>query len=160
MLSETRLISEWLALEYPDRPWHMQFRVGMDPPSAGIMVPDENELRLARNLNRRVDAVVEPPPELVMIEAKMFDASTAIGRLLEYRLLLPATPDVKAWGPAPVVMVLLTAQHDPVTEALCGPQGIRYVHFEPTWIGEFYALYPHRRRRAAYSGLTELLGGS
>lgn len=157
LLAETRLTSEWVAANYPGRLAHFAFRVGHHPGAAGFVIEDEAELRLAQNVNRRVDAVIEPPPSIVMIEAKMWDATTAIGRLMEYRLLLPATAQVKEWGPAPVEMVILTAQDDPVARILCAQHGIRYVFYEPEWIGEFYAAYPARRRRAANPGLADEL---
>ena len=157
MLAETRLVSEWVALTYPGRSWKLQFRVGHDPDIPGFQIVDEEERRWARSLNRRVDMVVEPPPDLVVIEAKMWDPTSAIGRLQEYLLLLPATPEVKAWGPVPVVPVLLTGQDDPIARMLCERARIQYVFWEPPWIDEWYAAYPDRRRRAAHSGLTDEL---
>jgi len=157
MLAETRLVSEWIAATYPGREWHLQFRVGANPQSVGLAPGDEEEVRLLRNLNRRVDAVIAPPPDVVIVEAKMWDPTTAIGRLLEYRLLLPATPDVQKWGGAPVTAVLLTAQHDHIAEVLCRDQGIRYVWWEPEWIADFYAKYPERRRKMAFPGLVDEL---
>lgn len=157
MMGETRLVSDWIALTYPGRHWQLQFRVGHDPDFGGLGIVGEEERRQARNFNRRVDAVIEPPPELVVIEAKMWDATSAIGRLKEYLLLLPATPDVKEWGPVKVVPVLLTGQDDPVARVLCAREGIEYVFWEPPWIGEWYAAYVDRRRKAPHSGLTDEL---
>jgi hypothetical protein len=148
LFAESRLVSEWVALTYPGRAWRLQFRVGHTPEVAGINPYDEGEVGLARNWNRRVDALIEPPPDIVLIEAKMWDATTGIGRIQEYELLLPATPEVAEWGPVPVVPVLLTAQHDTIAEVLCRRHGIRYVWWEPPWIDDFYAMYPDRRRKA------------
>jgi hypothetical protein len=157
LLAETRLTAEWVALNYPARNVHFQFRVGHHPTVAGVVIEDEAERRWAENFNRRIDAVIEPPPTLVMIEAKMWDAAAALGRLMEYRLLLPATAQVAEWGPASIEMVLLTAQDDPIARVLCNRNGIRYVFWEPPWIDEFYAVYPQRRRKAAHPGLTDEL---
>ncbi len=157
MLAESRLISEWVAATYPGRGAHFQYRVGSTPDIPGIDITDEGEVAWARSVNRRVDAVIEPPPELVVVEAKMWDASSAIGRLQEYLLLLPASPDFPRWRGYPIVPVLLTAQHDPVAQHLAEKSGIRYVFWEPDWIGEWYAMYPARRRRAPHIGLVERL---
>jgi hypothetical protein len=157
LLAETRLVSEWVGLNYPSRPLRFQFRVGGSPRSVAADPDDEAETRLLRNLNRRVDAVIAPPPNIVMVEGKMWDATTAIGRLMEYRLLLPATPEVIEWGPQPVELVLLTAQHDPIAEILCGRHNIRYVFWVPEWIDEFYAAYPERRRKPTHAGLIDEL---
>lgn len=158
MFGETRLLMEWLRLEYPGRAWQKNFRVGQDPSVAGVNLEDEGERRLVRNLNRYVDAVVEPPPELVVIEATMFKPTDKVGRLMEYMLLLRATPEWRQWAGAPVVPTLLTAQHDAIAEIMCRRQGFRYVFWEPPWIGEWWALYPRRRRNAPHAGLAEALG--
>lgn len=157
LFAESRLLSEWLVANYPGRRWQLQFRVGADPEQVGIAFQDDAERRLARNMNRRVDAVVEPPPDLVVIEATMFRATEKIGRLKEYLLLLPATPDVQPWLEAPLRVVLLTGQDDAVARALADEEGFDYVHYEPAWISDFYAVYPDRRRRAAHSGTVDWL---
>lgn len=158
MFGETRLLSEWLAREYPGRRWHLQFRVGSLPARPGAPLRDEAEERLARNAVRHADAVVEPPPNVVLIEATMFRASEKVGKLLEYMKLWPGTPEASEWAGAPLLPVLLTGQHDPTAEDLCRELGIRYVFFEPAWIDEWYALYPRRRRRATPPGTLTSLG--
>jgi hypothetical protein len=156
-MGESRLLGEWLAEEYAGRTWHLQFRVGTDPPSAGIDIADEAERRLARNVNRRVDALIEPPADLVVVEATMFRPTDKIGRLQEYLLLLPGTPEVAPWLRYPLVPVLLTGQDDPVARVLCGRLGIRYVFRPPVWLEEWLAMYPNRRRRAPHSGMVDAL---
>ena len=157
MYGESRLLSEWLQATYADRDWHIQFRVGNDPAAAGFDMTDEGERRWARTLNRRVDALVEPPPNLVVIEATMYRPTEKIGRLAEYMLLLPATPDVAPWLSYPRDVVLLTGYDDPIARTLCQQAGYRYVYYEPEWIEEWRAIYPQRRRRAPHSGLVDLL---
>jgi hypothetical protein len=155
MLAEYRLLSEWLAANYAGRTWHLQYRVGADPDIVGVQVLDEAERRLARNVNRQIDAVVEPPPDLLVIEATMYRPTEKIGRLQEYLLLLPASPEWPSWERHELVPVLLTAQHDPVAAKLCESLRFRYVFWEPEWIDEFYAVYPARRRRAPHSGIVD-----
>jgi len=157
MHAETRLLFEWVAEAYPGRELRHQFRVGTDPTIVGVEIVDEGELRLARNLNRRVDMVVVPPPDLVVIEATMFRPSDKIGRLQEYLLLLPATPEAQPWLRYPRVTVLLSGQDDAVARVLASRAGIRYVFWEPPWIDEFLALYPDRRRRAPHAGMVDEL---
>ena len=153
MFAETRLLMEYLAEHYAGRTWHVPFRVGADPAAVGVEILDEAELRLIRNTNRRVDAVVEPPPDLVMIEATMYRPTEKIGRLQEYLLLLEATPEAEKWKGAPLVPILLTGQDDPVARVLAERAGLTYVFWEPPWISDFYAEYPQRRRRASHAGM-------
>jgi hypothetical protein len=155
MLAETRLLSEWLAENYFGRELHFQYRVGTTPEAVGVQLADESERTMQRNFNRRVDAIVAPPPDLVLIEATMWRATEKIGRLEEYGLLLRATPDWQRWRAYPLRSVLLTAQHDPVAQEICRRRGIEYVWWEPPWIDDFYAAYPNRKRRAPHSGMVE-----
>src|SRR3972149_5998121 len=56
MMGESRLVSDWVALAYPGRWWHLQFRVGQDPDFGALGVVDEEERRQMRNFNRRAGA--------------------------------------------------------------------------------------------------------
>lgn len=159
MLAETRLLTEWLAATYPTAHWWQQLGVGRDPAMVGVNIADAGELKLARNLNRRVDAVVVTDTELLVIEATMFRATDKIGRLQEYMLLLPATPELQPYLGMPRVGVLLTGQDDAVAAHLCSLHSFRYVFYEPSWIDDFYAAYPDRRRRAPHAGMVQALAG-
>jgi hypothetical protein len=155
MLGETRLLSEYVAERYPGAIVHMQFRVGSDPASVGVLVLDEEERRMVRNANRRPDALVVRETELVLIEATMFRATDKVGRLQEYMLLARATPEILQYGGRPLVGELVTAQDDAVAKVLCGRLGFRYVHYEPAWMDEWWAMYPERRRRPMHAGMVE-----
>lgn len=157
MLGETRLLSEYIAERYPGATYHLQFPVGSDPDAVPGMILDEGERRLMRNLNRRVDALVLTETEAVVIEATMCRPTDKIGRLQEYRLLFPASPEFMELGNRRVVYELVTAQADAVAERLCAQLGFRYVHWEPTWMADFLAMYPARRRRGLHSGTLEIL---
>jgi hypothetical protein len=157
MLAETRLLMEYLAERYAGMQWFTQFRVGSDPELVGVTYEDEAERRLARNVCRRADAAVVTPTELVIIEATMWRATEKVGRLQEYLLLAPATPELQPYLGRPLVGELVTAQHDPVAEVLCRRQGFRYVFREPAWIEDFRAMYPDRRRRAPHAGMVAAL---
>jgi hypothetical protein len=157
MLGETRLLSEYIAQRYPGATYHLQFPVGSDPDAVQGMILDEGERRLMRNLNRRVDALVITETEAVVIEATMYRPTDKIGRLQEYRLLFPASPEFAELGNRRVVYELVTAQHDAVAEHLAAQLGFRYVYWEPTWMDEFLAAYPARRRRALHSGMVDIL---
>ena len=157
MFAETRLLTEWVAQNYPTTEWFSQLRVGSDPGVVGIVYRDDADRRLARNFCRRVDAAIITPAEVLLIEACMYNATEKVGRLQEYLLLARATPELLPYRGRPLVAVLLTGQHDPIAEVLCKRLGFRYVHWEPPWIGDFYALYPDRVRRTPHVGLIEAL---
>jgi hypothetical protein len=153
MLAETRLLSEYVAERYPGSHVQMHFRVGTDPEIVGVTLESEEERRFARNFNRWADALVVRPTELVLIEATMWRATEKVGRLQEYLILAQATPELVQYRGRPLRGELVTAQHDAVAEVLCQRQGLTYVHYEPSWMGEFLAAYPDRRRRAPHAGM-------
>jgi len=157
MLAETRLLSEYVAERYPGAELYLQFRVGSDPEIVGLSLEDEGERRWARNACRRVDALVVTPTELILVEATMWRATEKVGRLQEYLLLARATPEIQAYRGRPLVAELVTAQDDPVARVLCARLGFRYVHYEPSWMPEFWAAYPDRRRRPPHAGMVERL---
>ncbi len=157
MPAETRLLSEWLAENYFGRKMRTHFQVGTTPTRAGVVYQDDSELAAARVFNRWVDAIVEPPPELVVIEATMWRADEKVSKLQGYLLLLRATPEWPQWRAYPVHPILLTAQDDPVAHHLCDRAGIDYIFWEPPWIDEFRAAYPNRTRRAPHAGVIEAI---
>lgn len=155
LLAQTRLLMEWVADNYPRREWRHQFRVGADPEAVGVYPVDDEERRLIRNRNERVDMVIPPPPDLVVIEATMWNAAGSVSQLQNYLLQLPASPEYREWEGAPLVPILLTAQDHAGARLLCQQAGIRYIWWQPPWIDEYYALYPDRRRRPPHVGVVE-----
>lgn len=155
LLAETRLLGEYLAARYPGAVWHLKMRVGPIRQTTGADLTDPGEVALARKFNRWADAVVITPVEVVIIEAKMWDPGNALGKVLEYLKLARQTPELVPYLDRPFVGEVVTGQHDPLAERVIREAGVRYVHYEPDWIEDFYALYPQRRRRAAFSGFEE-----
>ena len=149
MFAETRMLGEYLPMAYPGATWFLKLRVGRPRREKGAEPIDEGEINLARNFNRWADAVVVTPGEIVVIEAKMWDPSNAIGKLKEYMILARSTPELEIYASRPLVGEVVTAQHDPLAERIIRESGLRYVHYEPPWMDEFYAIYPDRRRTPA-----------
>jgi hypothetical protein len=156
-LGESRLLAEYMAEQYTGATISFQPRVGSDPSLVGVDITDEGARRLARNLNRRPDAWAITATEIVIIEASMQWPTTKIGRLMEYLLLVPATPDLVPYLDHRVVGEILTAIHDPMAELLCRQHGFRYVWRRPSWLDEYLAAYPDRARKAPHSGFVQAL---
>ncbi len=159
-LGESRLLTEYLADRYAGADIILQARLGTDPELVGVTLLDDEERRLARNLNRRADAVAVTDTELVVIEASMQWPTTKIGRLMEYLLLVPATPDLVQYRGRRVIGEILTAIDDPMAKLLCERHGFRYVWVEPPWMAEYLAAYPDRKRRAPHAGMVQALGST
>lgn len=156
-LGESRLLAEYMAERYAGSIISFQPRIGTDPGLVGVTIEDEGERRLARNLNRRPDAWAITETEIVIIEASMMWPTTKIGRLEEYLLLVPATPELVEYKGRRPVGEILTAIDDPMARLLCERHGFRYEFLEPSWMSEYLAAYPDRKRRAPHSGLVEAL---
>src|SRR6266508_869719 len=156
-LAESRLLMAYLAERYEGRQWFVHPRMGADPDMTGIDPADEGRRRFQRNFNRWADAVVVDERELIVIEARMWDPSRAVGKLLEYMLLVPATPDLQPFLPRRLVGEVLTLQHDALGQLVIERAGLRYVHFDRPWAEDYYAIYPRNRRVAPHVGLVERL---
>jgi len=156
-VGESRLLAEYLAEQYAGATIAFQPRIGTDPAMVGVTIVDEAERRWARNVNRRPDAWAITSEEIVIIEASMQWPTTKIGRLMEYLLMVPATPELAPYKGRRLVGEILTAIHDPMAELLCKQNGFRYVWREPSWMDEYLAAYPDRKRRAPHAGLVDAL---
>jgi hypothetical protein len=152
LFAESRLLSEYLADRYKGAQWFVNLRIGATGLMPGVDPTDEGAIAMLRIRNRYADAIVVTPAELIVIEATMWKADAKVGQLQGYLLIVRQTPALAPFLGRPVVGELVTGQHDALAEALCRRNGLRYVHYEPAWIDDFYAAYPGRVRRASYIG--------
>jgi len=156
MLGETRLLMEYLAERYAGLPWLTNVKLGNDlRPRTGIDL-DEAELRMLRVYARYADAIVVTSRDLIVIEATIFRAVEKVGPLLQYLTLVPHTAELTPFLPRTIVGELLTAQADAVAEKLAREHAIRYVVFTPSWLNDYFSIYPNRFRRAPSPGMIEL----
>ena len=134
---------------YPQRTWYTHVRVGSLPLELGTGELDTEEARMVHgSFARWVDAVVVLDDRTLLVEGKIIAHPVAIGQLLLYRRLLPATPFLNLRTDLPVEMVLLFARADPLVSVLAMEQGISLVQFEPAWVDEYMATRHHRHRNA------------
>lgn len=155
LFAESRLVSEYLADRYKGAQWFVNLRIGATEVMAGIDYTDPGQVGLVRNRNRFADAVVVTPTEVVVLEVTMYRADAKVGQLQGYMLVVRETPALKPYLDRPFFGELVSGQHDAVAEAICRRVGLRYVHYEPAWIDNFYAAYPDRKRRAPHVGTAD-----
>lgn len=148
-----RMISEWLAQEYPQADYKTQIRLGrIQPRLAGQFISDE-EVRMLGSFRRFADAMVFLPDRLVLIEAAIRPDPGDISKLELYLELIPNTPELAEFAHLPVEVVLLYAMPDDVLLYLARKKGFRLAYFRPAWVEEYLAeLYP-REQRAPYTPL-------
>jgi len=98
---------------------------------------------------RWADAIVYPPPDLILIEAAIRPNPGKIGQLKLYALLLPHTPELTPYKTAKIRLVMLYAIEDPATTYLARQQGIEAVEYKPTWLPAYLRLLMPRERRGS-----------
>ena len=148
---ETRLLMDYLAATYPGRRWYTNVRVGALEPHALRPGMSEAEMRLLGGWRRYADAIVGPPPDVVVVETTIWKAVEKIGPLMEYLALVPETPELAELRSYPLRGELVSPIPDQRAADICGRVGIRFVVFKVTWLDETIAAYGRRFRRAPLS---------
>jgi len=129
MWGETAFLMAWIAARWPTARVHLNMRLG----SLDQHVPRANlnpaQRALMGAFNRYADAVIETPPGVTLVEAKIRKQMGGIGELLAYRERVADTEDLGNLRRGPVTLVLLVPAADPEVAAVCARSGIRYEVF-------------------------------
>lgn len=150
---EMRMISEWLAQEYPDWPYQTQVRLGQIQPRLDGQFVSEEERRMLGVWRRWADAIVYMPDRLILIEAAIRPDPGDISKLELYERLIPNTPELQEHSGKVVEKVLLYCLPDELLNTLAREHGIRVVYFRPDWVEDYLKeLFP-RERRAPHTPL-------
>ncbi len=141
---ETRMLTEYLAFQYPEaRVWE-RMRLGPLEAVGGAEGWTEEELAMSGVFRRWADAVVLLEDELVIVEAKMRSAPDGVAQLLLYRDLAQLTPELAPYLGRPLVLELVVAVEDPAVSRLCAQQGVRQRVYRPDWLAQ-WSSSRHRR---------------
>lgn len=132
-LRTTRLLSEYLAANYPQYPRFFEFRLGaLNPATVASLGPGVSP-RIALSQNKYVDAVVVLPAEIQLWEAKRQVDAYALGQLTGYGSRAPHTPGWAKWAGRAITLHLLAAYDDAEDHALATSMGIDVVIYAPAW---------------------------
>lgn len=150
---ELRMLSEFLAENYPGDDYRTRIRLGkIQPRIEGTFLTEEERLHLGV-FRRWADALVIQPDRLILIEAKIRPQPGVISQLQLYKRLVPNTPELQRFLDRPLEMLLVYAIQDALLIEMAREAGIKCIHYRPEWIDEYIAeLYP-RERRATRPGL-------
>ena len=145
---ETRLVSEWLAREYPGEAVKTNLRVGVLPEIPEIPDLTWRERRALSPVRRYVDAAVFRDSEVILIEATIRADPGKLGQLMLYRDALPHTPELVKWRSCPVRAVLLSGIDDEFLRRVTEQADMRFEVYQPAWLLEYLLTLRIRDRTA------------
>lgn len=152
VLGETRLLMDYLAAALPGRRWFTNIQVGpldVHIPRAGL---SDAAIKLMGKFRRYADAIVPLDDRLLLIETTINQGHSKIGQVMEYRKLVPQTPELAQYAALPLESRLVSGVPDPAVQELCLETGIVFVHFEPAWLDDFIAYRGQRFRTQGKAG--------
>lgn len=141
---ETRLVSEYLAAQYPNARVKERVKLGPVVPLTPEANLSDAELAMVGVFRRFADAVAVTQTELVIIEGKMRASPDAVAQLLLYRELVPLTFELYDYLSLPIVLEAVFAVDDPAVRRMAERAGVRVQIYRPDWLPQWIASRAHR----------------
>jgi len=145
---EARLLSEYLAVTFPDDRTMQRVRVGSLHPSLDLPGLTPEERRLAGVWRRWVDAIVDTGRDVILIEAAVNPDPGDISQLDLYMRLFPSTPELQEFRGRPLRGLLVYAIDDPTLRAMAAERGFTVAIYRPRWVDAYILTLAARRRRS------------
>jgi hypothetical protein len=136
---EERMMSEYIAQKLPAIHTWTHLRLGM-PPGVQIGAPNwqyERQIKMPALLE--ADLVYMDGRAWWIVEFKVRRFQEAIGKLQQYKLLLPETPGFELTRPEYIKLKIVFGRPDPNAERLAGALDIAVEQFEPAWLKQMIA---------------------
>jgi hypothetical protein len=136
---EERMMSEYIAKYLRSRRTYTHVRLGMPK---GLKIGDPNweyERRIKMPTLLEADLIVRMDDLLVVIEFKVRRFQEAIGKLLQYAILVPETPEFQDWPASKISLRIVFGRPESRAEDLARRLGIEVEQFEPPWLQEMIA---------------------
>jgi len=130
------MMSEWVSEKLPGRKVWTHLRLGMPP---GVKRGDPNwewERRVKMSRLMEADVVYRQGQDVVLAEFKVRRFQEAVGKLQQYKLLLPETPEFFDTPRDRIRLKIVFGRPDPMAEELAKTLGIEVEHYEPDWLKE------------------------
>jgi len=133
---ETRMISEYLKLNYAEFSYIMNIPLGAV--SEDIMKREgyQRALGLTRPFRPIADAVVVLPNYLLLVEAKVWNVVNGLAKLPLYKSLVPVTPELKEYMPRGVLLQLVVGWTNPNLEIMARSADVELKVYCPPWLQE------------------------
>jgi len=141
------MLAEWLLRTYPPGTWRTNVRLGMPHPDILRYAVTPEERRMILITLPMADAVVVLPDQVHIVEALVRPEWWKILMLKAYGRLFRMTEEFKPHWEKPIHLILLTAIINPFMEWLAREEGVRVIHYRPTWLEPYYGPLAPRKRR-------------
>jgi len=136
---ERLYVQEYVNERYPDREFVI-YNVALGPPPEELTrAHPELDINHFRRWRLYGDAIVGWRGVLLLVEAKLRDAQSGIGYLIQYAPLVPQTPELANYANRPVQLRLVTPRADPRVIQVAATQGITVDIFSKPWVQEYLA---------------------
>lgn len=145
---EMQMLAEWLAKTHAGKRWMMRVRLGAPKPSTPTAEMTEAEAAMVGAWRRWADAVILEDDKVTIVESAIRLGPGKISQLELYKMLLPHTPELRAWRGKPIHMLLLYAIEDPAVIMLARQKGIECIEYIPLWLPDYLAILMPRERRS------------
>lgn len=123
--SEAKLVNEWLLLNFPNSLQWKRVRLGP--------LPDKKLAKLYSVTLRWADAIAYKDGVVYLIEAKLKPTASALGQLLDYKVLFPDTPEFEDLKDKQIKLIFLTTRLDESLKRLYEEHNIKYEVYNPPW---------------------------
>lgn len=129
---EKRLTAEWMAMQFPQGGYWLNFSLGAIPANAAAT-------GAAYSGRRRVDGLAVTKIDLQLIEMKVWKPLDGLDKLPVYKALVPVTPELKPYLELPIRMILVSPRLTGQNIADCKLMGIEPVQVSGGWIDDVVA---------------------
>lgn len=135
---ETRMLSEYLLTKFPTYRAAIGFPVGPEIGPSQQLIGQGKRLAVSRPWRPEVDALVWFDGVLLLIEAKVMDYFSGLGKLPLYKALIPTTPELAEWRSWEVRMRLVVPRARPWLNSTAEAVGAEIDLFDPPWLRDYY----------------------
>jgi hypothetical protein len=133
---ESRMISEYLKLNYPKFTYIMEQPLGKVDEGLMKTLGYRQALGISRPFRPLVDAVVILPRHLLLVEAKVWNVINGLAKLPLYKSLVQYTPELQEYLPREVIMQLVVGWTNDNLQIMASSLDVSVKVYAPAWLEE------------------------
>ena len=131
---ERRYSVEYVLKNYPKKT-RVKYNapLGLPPQEARDRYPTR-DIKYFRPWRKYTDALVVDPPHLDIIECKIWHPESGFVDLLEYRELIPETPELEEFKHLSIRLILVAPFIRPHWERMAIKYEVNFIVWRPSWV--------------------------